>query len=122
MRISDWSSDVCSSDLLAAEPEAPAEAPTVEEPADEAPAEDFAEEEEPAAEAAAADQFDAMPDVHDEATGPELLTPASGDLSEEGALEEEDDTPERSEEHTSELQSLMRIPYAVFCFKTKNTI
>src|SRR3546814_1380712 len=36
---------------LAAEPEAPAEAPTVEEPADEAPAEDFAEEEEPAAEA-----------------------------------------------------------------------
>src|SRR3546814_20282092 len=35
-----------------------------------------------------------MPDVHDEATGPELLTPASGDLSEEGALEEEDDTPD----------------------------
>src|SRR3546814_3671793 len=26
----------------------------------------------------------------------------------------------RSEEHTSELQSLMRIPYAVFCLKTKN--
>src|SRR3546814_5642098 len=26
---------------------------------------------------------------------------------------------ERSEEHTSELQSLMRISYAVFCFKTK---
>src|SRR3546814_5583933 len=25
----------------------------------------------------------------------------------------------RSEEHTSELQSLMRIPYAVFCLKTK---
>src|SRR3546814_8885306 len=25
----------------------------------------------------------------------------------------------RSEEHTSELQSLMRIPYAVFCVKTK---
>src|SRR3546814_3206536 len=24
----------------------------------------------------------------------------------------------RSEEHTSELQSLMRIPYAVFCLKT----
>src|SRR3546814_6166109 len=28
---------------------------------------------------------------------------------------------ERSEEHTSELQSLMRISYAVFCLKTKNT-
>src|SRR3546814_7954276 len=25
----------------------------------------------------------------------------------------------RSEEHTSELQSLMRIPYAVFCLKKK---
>src|SRR3546814_4811266 len=27
----------------------------------------------------------------------------------------------RSEEHTSELQSLMRIPYAVFCLKKKQT-
>src|SRR3546814_20039394 len=27
----------------------------------------------------------------------------------------------RSEEHTSELQSLMRISYAVFCLKNKNT-
>src|SRR3546814_6312883 len=29
--------------------------------------------------------------------------------------------PERPEEHTSELQSLMRISYAVFCLKKKNT-
>src|SRR3546814_1640048 len=28
----------------------------------------------------------------------------------------------RSEEHTSELQSLMRISYAVFCLKKKNHI
>src|SRR3546814_1579756 len=28
-------------------------------------------------------------------------------------------TPGRSEEHTSELQSLMRISYAVFCLKKK---
>src|SRR3546814_4996069 len=28
-------------------------------------------------------------------------------------------TGDRSEEHTSELQSLMRISYAVFCLKTK---
>src|SRR3546814_5375043 len=28
----------------------------------------------------------------------------------------------RSEEHTSELQSLMRIPYAVFCLKKKKQI
>src|SRR3546814_10168792 len=31
-----------------------------------------------------------------------------------------DHEPDRSEEHTSELQSLMRISYAVFCLKTKN--
>src|SRR3546814_6252674 len=29
---------------------------------------------------------------------------------------------QRSEEHTSELQSLMRISYAVFCLKTKKII
>src|SRR3546814_6752477 len=29
---------------------------------------------------------------------------------------------ERSEEHTSELQSLMRISYAVFCLKKKNRV
>src|SRR3546814_1075927 len=29
---------------------------------------------------------------------------------------------QRSEEHTSELQSLMRISYAVFCLKKKNTV
>src|SRR3546814_8070295 len=29
---------------------------------------------------------------------------------------------DRSEEHTSELQSLMRISYAVFCLKKQNTI
>src|SRR3546814_9444331 len=30
-------------------------------------------------------------------------------------------TPQRSEEHTSELQSLMRNSYAVFCLKKKTT-
>src|SRR3546814_5920579 len=29
------------------------------------------------------------------------------------------DAPERSEEHTSELQSIMRISYAVFCLQKK---
>src|SRR3546814_8542549 len=32
------------------------------------------------------------------------------------------DTASRSEEHTSELQSLMRISYAVFCLKKKRKI
>src|SRR3546814_1612499 len=31
------------------------------------------------------------------------------------------DRRQRSEEHTSELQSLMRISYAVFCLKRKTT-
>src|SRR3546814_6991386 len=31
-------------------------------------------------------------------------------------------SPRRSEEHTSELQSLMRISYAVFCLKKKKKI
>src|SRR3546814_4196488 len=30
--------------------------------------------------------------------------------------------PERSEEHTSELQSLMRLSYAVFCLKKKTRL
>src|SRR3546814_2723654 len=32
-----------------------------------------------------------------------------------------DPEPPRSEEHTSELQSLMRTSYAVFCLKNKTT-
>src|SRR3546814_9389821 len=41
-----------------------------------------------------------------------LLT--AGEVDVEGSVEEA-----RSEEHTSELQSLMRISYAVFCLKKK---
>src|SRR3546814_5863056 len=36
-------------------------------------------------------------------------------------IEKGDGHVARSEEHTSELQSLMRISYAVFCLKKKNT-
>src|SRR3546814_8489499 len=36
-------------------------------------------------------------------------------------IRKERNTGHRSEEHTSELQSLMRISYAVFCLKKKNT-
>src|SRR3546814_8580667 len=47
------------------------------------------------------------------------------DDEEEQACHQRHDQPEqqedhRSEEHTSELQSLMRISYAVFCLKKKN--
>src|SRR3546814_5299057 len=44
---------------------------------------------------------------HDDAEQPEGQQPRQGD---------------RSEEHTSELQSLMRISYAVFCLKKKKLI
>src|SRR3546814_8761791 len=36
-----------------------------------------------------------------------------------GSLADGARPPQRSEEHTSELQSLMRISYAVFCLKKK---
>src|SRR3546814_4772173 len=42
-------------------------------------------------------------------------------LSRRDAIPESEREKERSEEHTSELQSLMRISYAVFCLKKKNT-
>src|SRR3546814_7507464 len=38
------------------------------------------------------------------------------------AAPQDDDPYLRSEEHTSELQSLMRISYAVFCLKKKTNI
>src|SRR3546814_9319880 len=38
------------------------------------------------------------------------------------ALFDRNSSTERSEEHTSELQSLMRISYAVFCLKKKNAM
>src|SRR3546814_10250275 len=37
-----------------------------------------------------------------------------------GAVRRDFASEKRSEEHTSELQSLMRISYAVFCLKQKN--
>src|SRR3546814_2302570 len=86
MRISDWSSDVCSSDL---------------EDAIDGGAKDF-------------DRILAALKCHHVA-GPGAHQGAAerrrkGDMARGGI---------RSEEHTSELQSLMRISYAVFCLKKK---
>src|SRR3546814_10078657 len=61
-------------------------------------------------------------------TAPELAGPELKQWTVFGAIEDESGarhssgvqwTVERSEEHTSELQSLMRISYAVFCLKKK---
>src|SRR3546814_4438181 len=67
--------------------------------------------------------------VHDEALGAQLEGQLGGAVERIGlgalarghvvALEAHPVEP-RSEEHTSELQSLMRISYAVFCLKKKN--
>src|SRR3546814_4295275 len=43
------------------------------------------------------------------------------DLFGNGLFRDTTDTRARSEEHTSELQSLMRISYAVFCLKKTNS-
>src|SRR3546814_10177905 len=43
-------------------------------------------------------------------SGKRCVSPAAGDIGDH-----------RSEEHTSELQSLMRISYAVFCLKKNKT-
>src|SRR3546814_4368652 len=45
---------------------------------------------------------------------------AAGALREQGMTNLVLDLRNRSDEHTSELQSLMRISYAVFCLKKKN--
>src|SRR3546814_9275604 len=141
MRISDWSSDVCSSDLKPAKEE--------EKPAKEAVAEDEEEEDEAAASTPEGKRVKASPlarkiakekgidiskvagsapggrivkkDV--EAYEPEKAAPAAeAGASAKPAAASVVAGQERSEEHTSELQSLMRISYAVFCLKKKNAI
>src|SRR3546814_7277368 len=52
-------------------------------------------------------------DLYDSTTKPFIL----GEIE---AIERMRAINDRSEEHTSELQSLMRISYAVFCLKKKN--
>src|SRR3546814_1830278 len=53
------------------------------------------------------------------------LMPTSDDIDDPARLvarltaQARGEEPQRSEEHTSELQSLMRISYAVFCLKKK---
>src|SRR3546814_9788914 len=103
MRISDWSSDVCSSDLAL-------------------PTEDAA---------AALDLFPAH--VEGPAAVADPLRPPLPAAAGLAALDHEDaflqavpvggaEAVGRSEEHTSELQSLMRNSYAVFCLKKKNIV
>src|SRR3546814_2451816 len=52
----------------------------------------------------------------------QALRHRTGRLTDQEVLEAGEGRAVRSEEHTSELQSLMRISYAVFCLKKKNKI
>src|SRR3546814_8153700 len=112
MRISDWSSDVCSSDLTASF--AVRSLATGDTPSSEAPSR--------AGRLRFRKSNNAMssPSVlGHEVGGGDLARSelALGDRHGQGARWSD----HRSEEHTSELQSLMRISYAVFCLKKKKT-
>src|SRR3546814_9534006 len=101
MRISDWSSDVCSSDL-ATEANAP----------------------KPCRNGQAAVNSSKNPSIvllAEPETSASVLYGLYDVLLSVGAVYTDmvAGIP-RSEEHTSELQSLMRISYAVFCLKKKN--
>src|SRR3546814_2938049 len=113
--MSDWSSDVCSSDLRGDQIDGakavrtalnalPRNRATTVEERDAARAEAMQIDISDAAKQHAAGAFDACSSVGDRAIDKTY-----------------DYRYSRSEEHTSELQSLMRISYAVFCLKKKNT-
>src|SRR3546814_2651122 len=107
MRISDWSSDVCSSDLF-----------------EDADIEDavagamIAKMRNMGEACTAANRFYVHSSVG-EAFSTRLAERMAA-LKMGNGLDEE--VAVRSEEHTSELQSLMRISYAVFCLKKKKNI
>src|SRR3546814_5906212 len=108
MRTSDWSSDVCSSDLMAEDDVAFVDQP-------QRVLEHFV-----GFGRKARDQVRAKGYI-----GPRLAHPrAEIDRlpAVVPALHSFQDHVVRSEEHTSELQSLMGISYAVFCLKKNNTI
>src|SRR3546814_3688648 len=135
MRISDWSSDVCSSDLLKAMVLAGLEREArMQHIIDQITRTTFGKRSEKLSEDQLALAFDDLDVARAELEA--LGEQAAGQKKERARREsgtargslpahltriEEVILPdERSEEHTSELQSLMRISYAVFCLKKTN--
>src|SRR3546814_4991182 len=127
MRISDWSSDVCSSDLLVAE-RLHRLSPRWDQPLVimncAALPETLIEAELFGHEAGAfTGATKARAGRFEEAHGGTLFLDELGTLSmaaQDRLLRAVEYGEIRSEEHTSELQSLMRISYAVFCLKKKH--
>src|SRR3546814_6864078 len=133
MRISDWSSDVCSSDLYEFRPviyadiEARVEAFWQSIRKGKAPKPEYSRDGDVIAEI----YSNATDDVKDLRADNRAVMLAAEYLSakqmekqsaaEADAIKAEllEKLGERSEEHTSELQSLMRTSYAVFCLKKK---
>src|SRR3546814_4159117 len=114
MRISDWSSDVCSSDLRCREGDVEVHAGQAPQPESADPAAMVAGELEPQGVAV---------ELQIQHTGRQGTGKATEDGDDVDALvADHHGGAFRSEEHTSELQSLMRISYAVFCLKkNRNT-
>src|SRR3546814_2660372 len=106
MRISDWSSDVCSSDLPRRRDEGLADAAAVLAADRDVLQVGIARRQAPGRRARLV-----VAGVHAAGVGIDHLRQLVG----VGAAQFR-----RSEEHTSELQSLMRISYAVFCLKKTN--
>src|SRR3546814_7844383 len=100
MRISDWSSDVCSSDLPA----------TISQPAQRIGEGSGRRRRGIGGRPKPGDHFSVPASLRQ----PGKTVPAESVARGPGSINW------RSEEHTSELQSLMRISYAVFCLKKKN--
>src|SRR3546814_6167113 len=105
MRISDWSSDVCSSDLQPPGGVAPEVDGVVVHEADDG---------------GHAVLLSVLLVVSRYRRSPSYRAgrPVSSS-TQSGLVHHARDRSPRSEEHTSELQSLMRISYAVFCLKQK---
>src|SRR3546814_6836859 len=105
MRISDWSSDVCSSDLGPAQRRRPALSQR------------FRDRAQPGG-TQGRGQLHLRPPVESAWRAHRRLH-GDGRRDDGAAVRLAAAGSERSEEHTSELQSLMRISYAVFCSKKK---
>src|SRR3546814_8285134 len=124
MRISDWSSDVCSSDLA----ERCAELRDHRIPAALVLGRVQGEQRGEAVPRSAERDALAHAEQREEQRGADpdrLVAGQEGDRRGRSAEQEERDgelgaEAIRTEEHTSELQSLMRTSYAVFCMKKKN--
>src|SRR3546814_6569034 len=115
MRFSDWSSDVCSSDLGAESYQGRDQSRLGEQQPAAPPAEGAGQDgQRQPVDQRRPKEFEAVGHAdHGEQADRGQVDAALGQADREGGG--------RSEEHTSELQSLMRISYAVFCLKKKNT-